>query len=480
MRFKSLLLSIPFVLMMMFVLRLATLGFPDLIDTTDARYASIAANMAIDDDWVVPYVHQERQMMSYWSKPPLSFWIQAGAIQLFGFNEWAVRLPSLLWLSLMVAFTAWIAERWIGERYGGLTAVLTGGTTLVFVLASMTMTDQPLAAVLVGALIGFGLFFETLNPWWARIGFFFLGLSLLAKGPIGLMIPCASLGLFVLLSNQWGKLWKIPWGTGLLVMLLVATPWYLLMEQRSPGFLNYFLLEENFNRLISSNLVLRHGTAHETFRGVGLLCFIVATVPWIFIFPWMVKRVGWKALLPQQVSGVARNRELFLLCWFLGPLIPFAIGKQVLPYYLLPLTSGFILWFVAVAKRLELLRPSGLVLTASVSTLIVSIGMMVMGPLFLNEKRSSKAIIEELVEDLGDAHTTITFANRIPDSAHFYMASDVSNNLRFATISLDKIRAERGPKLVVVRQKDVSDVPLVGYRERLHLRKYVLYERDPT
>lgn len=478
MKLKSLLSSIPFVLVMMFTLRLATLGFPDLIDTTDARYASIAANMAIDGNWVVPFVHQDGEMMSYWSKPPLAFWSQAGAIDIFGLNEWAVRLPGLLWLSLMVAFTAWMAERWIGKGYSGLTALLTAGTTIVFVLASLTMTDQPLAAVLVGAMIGFGLFFETLNPWWSRLGFFFLGLALLAKGPVGLMIPGASLGLFVLLGNQWGKLLKIPWGTGLILMLAVSAPWYFLMEQKAPGFLNYFLLQENFNRLISSDLVLRHGTAHTTFRGMGLIYFIVVTIPWIFIVPWLVKRTSFRALLPTSDSGLAKNRELFLLCWFVGPLIPLAVGKQVLPYYLLPLVSGFVLWFVTVSARLELLRPKALAFTAGVSALVVSIAMVVMGPLFLNEKRSMRPIIELLISEFGDKPTTITFLDRIPDSGYFYLAAPVSKNLRFTSIPLEKIRTEQGPSVVVTAKKKVADAPLVGYHPRLQSNKWVVYQRD--
>jgi 4-amino-4-deoxy-L-arabinose transferase-like glycosyltransferase len=341
------------------------------------------------------------------------------------------------------------------------------------------MTDQPLVAALTGAMIGFGLYFENGSRWWARFGFACLGLSLLAKGPVGLMIPAASFGIFILVGGYWGKFFRIPWGTGLLCMLAVAAPWYLWMEYEEPGFLHYFLMQENFNRLISSDLVLRHGTAHPTFRGVGLLCFIVVTVPWLVVIPWWIRKVGVRKVLPSALpDGADRLKELYFLCWFAAPLIPFAVGKQVLPYYLLPLTQGFILWFVMVGRRLDLLHPKGLTLTASLSTIVISVGMMIMGPLFLNERRSTKPIIEAAVESFGDQHATLVFSGRVPDSAYFYLASPMSRNLRFASQSLEKIREEQNPYWVITRHKDVKNEPLLGYHERLHLSKWVIFERD--
>jgi len=483
MKLKEILSSVGFVLALMFVMRLATLGFPALVDTTDARYASIAANMATGQNSVVPFVHQDGQVMGYWSKPPLAFWLQASSIDIFGLNEWAVRLPGLLWLSLAVALTAWLAARWIGPEMAGITAVLTASATLMFVLASVTMTDQPLVAALVGAMISFGVYFENAKANWARIGFGFLGLALLAKGPVGLMMPAASLGAYVLISNSWGKLFKIPWGNGILVMLAVAAPWYLLMEQQEPGFIKYFLMDENFNRLISGDLKLRHGSAHPTFRGVAFLCFIVVTIPWLVIPFWMASKKGARALLPvaqDKLANPKMQRELYLLLWFAAPLLPLAVGEQVLPYYLLPLTPGFILWLVMVAKRLDLLHQKTWTFTAAICSIVCSVAMLIMGPLFLDAKRSTRPIIEELVRRVGDTPVTVAFGDRVPDSGYFYQGSKVSASLRFVSLPLAMIRSESPTAWVIARTRDVKDsdnAGLPGYEKRITLKKWTLFER---
>ena len=65
-----------------------------------------------------------------------------------------------------------------------------------------------------------------------------LGLGLLAKGPLTLILAGLPIGLWALLEWRWRALWRgLPWIRGSLLMLLVAAPWYLLAELKTPGFL---------------------------------------------------------------------------------------------------------------------------------------------------------------------------------------------------------------------------------------------------
>ncbi len=75
--------------------RLATLGAYPLMDTTESRYAEIARKMLETGDWLMP---QFDYGIPFWGKPPLSTWLSAASMAVFGVNEFAARLPSLLLL----------------------------------------------------------------------------------------------------------------------------------------------------------------------------------------------------------------------------------------------------------------------------------------------------------------------------------------------------------------------------------------------
>ena len=76
--------------------RLATLGAYPLMDPTESRYAEIARKMLETGNWLMP---QFDYGVPFWGKPPLSTWLSAAAMAVFGVNEFAARLPSLLLLA---------------------------------------------------------------------------------------------------------------------------------------------------------------------------------------------------------------------------------------------------------------------------------------------------------------------------------------------------------------------------------------------
>src|SRR5689334_9298035 len=90
-------------LVLLVLVRLLTLGYYPLFDTTEARYAEIARKMVELNDWVTPWFDYG---VPFWGKPPLSFWLSALSIKLFGVNEFAPRLPHFL-SGLLVAWLVW-------------------------------------------------------------------------------------------------------------------------------------------------------------------------------------------------------------------------------------------------------------------------------------------------------------------------------------------------------------------------------------
>ncbi|MFZ0979792.1 MAG: glycosyltransferase family 39 protein, partial [Candidatus Acidiferrales bacterium] len=92
---------------------------PSLMDDVDAVQAQIARNMLASGDWVTARIDG----LIYLEKAPFIYWLIAGSYKIFGFHDWAARIPvalSAIALCLLTAaFGAWAFGRRAGF-YAGL------------------------------------------------------------------------------------------------------------------------------------------------------------------------------------------------------------------------------------------------------------------------------------------------------------------------------------------------------------------------
>jgi 4-amino-4-deoxy-L-arabinose transferase-like glycosyltransferase len=70
------------------VLAFAWLGSRGLFDPDEGRYTNVALTMLDDGDWVDPMRNEDT---GHWTKPPLTYWVIASSVAVFGSNEWAAR-----------------------------------------------------------------------------------------------------------------------------------------------------------------------------------------------------------------------------------------------------------------------------------------------------------------------------------------------------------------------------------------------------
>ncbi len=74
------------------VLYLGGIFTPGLLDDVDSIYIEVAREMLLGHDYVTPYVDGIR----FFDKPPLTYWLAAGSMHIFGVHDWAARLPLAL------------------------------------------------------------------------------------------------------------------------------------------------------------------------------------------------------------------------------------------------------------------------------------------------------------------------------------------------------------------------------------------------
>ncbi len=401
-----------------FAIRLLSLGSYPLMDTTEARYGEVARKMAELGDWITPWYDVG---VPFWGKPPLAFWLSAGGQLLLGANEFASRLPHWL-LGVLVLWLVWDWQAREDRRQAWIACVLLGCSALFFVASGAVMTDMALALALVLAMRGFWLGLHGAEGIRRREGwlmFLGLGLGLLAKGPLTLILAGLPIGLWALLEWRWRALWRgLPWIRGSLLMLLVAAPWYLLAELKTPGFLEYFLLGEHWQRFVTAGWDGdRYGNAHAYPYGSVWLFLLAAAFPWSLWLP-LLLWLGWRQR-GEVVDGVASRRRYWLF-WGLAPCLFFTFAGNVLWTYVLPGLPALALLAADLLRaplaRSAWLRRGGLACLALTPLLFA----LFLGSLLLGSRAEQKSTAALLASDAGWRERPLVFWPKRPYSAVFY------------------------------------------------------------
>ena len=181
-------------------LYLPNLGSYGLFDPWETHYGEVARNMVenanyIDPFWGSPWDTEsvKRERAGFYSKPPLTMWLMAGGLNLFGFTELGVRFffPILMILALLATYMA------IASLYDRRTAIIAitilGTCPFVVFLARQAVTDGPLVAIMTIAMMALSLALcdprhrENLSPF-LRVGTCALFL-LVAVGQLWIILP---------------------------------------------------------------------------------------------------------------------------------------------------------------------------------------------------------------------------------------------------------------------------------------------------
>nr|BFD42099.1 glycosyltransferase family 39 protein [Pseudomonas sp. FFPRI_1] len=423
-------------------LRLLSLGLYPLMDTSEARYAEMARKMLELDDWVTPMFDYG---VPFWGKPPLAFWSQALSMQLLGVNEFAARFPAWLFHLGSCLLILRFAREERDLRSGLYAAIIFSSTTLGLLGAGVVLTDPALGFALLLASYGFWRAMMHGDRRWALAGFFGLGLGLLAKGPLVVVLVGAQAGLWTLLNRQWQAFWRLPWLSGLGLMLLVAVPWYGLAELRTPGFLDYFLVGEHWKRYVVSDWAGDlYGSAHARPPGSIWLDLLLALFPWSLWLPilWLQRR-HYRAL-PRYYS--------FLALWALITPAFFTLSGNILWTYVLPALPA---WSLLLASALHARQPEpGLVAQAGAlgSSLLLPVVLVLaalQGALF-ERPNNQQPLVAAWKKLQATQPGTLYYWGRRSYSAEFYSAGQARHIEALTALP------DHGPYYLVRREKDLD------------------------
>ena len=416
------------------------LGSASLFDMDEAIYGACAREMAERGDWVVPWFNGQM----FPDKPPLMFWMMIFCTKLFGASEFALRVHSAVF-AIATALVTYHLGRLLFGAMVGFWAGLIVSTSIIFTVSARAATvDSALTFAIALAILivvraghigrpgqesALGRFAP--GGWLSFVLMYAaVGVAVLAKGPVGAIMPLGVVGLFLMIVNRsapedmpdggattWlGRLlrdpldrlaarlpqpfskaaawlyplcefvglftpqrffraaWQMRPLTGLVVLALIAAPWYVLVGLRTDGeWLYQFMAKYNLGPFVKP--ILGH---------TGPFYYHLLTV-FIGFFPWSVF-IG-----PTLVEVVRRIRQrdpcrvgfVLVSCWAAVVIGFWSVVAMKLPHHILPaypalalLTATFVYAWTAEPARFS----RHWMRNATVTLIVVGVGLIVALP----------------------------------------------------------------------------------------------------
>ena len=262
------------------------LGRLHLFDWDEINFAEGAREMLVTGN----YRDVQIGFQAFAEKPPLFMWVQAISMRLFGVGEFAARIPNAVVGVVTLVGVYLLGRRLVGRSFGLWWALAFGGSLLPNLYFRSGIID-PLFNLLIFAGIVALFAFERKRGWtFLVVAGISVGLAVLAKGPVGLLLPGFTwVGFWLVREAGMGKreagseqrdagsgrrMLLVPmvvWGV---VALIVAAPWYVAVAQEGAGtgnFISAFVARQI--ELLRTGVAGHTGPWYFHFLVLALGCF---------------------------------------------------------------------------------------------------------------------------------------------------------------------------------------------------------------
>lgn len=324
----------PLLLLLAALLFFFALGNHELQGSTEARVAGIAMAMHLDNNWVVPQLFRE----PFLEKPPLSLWLDAGAIRLFGATTWAVRLASafaglfsvMLFYAMLRTFgrpktlafcaaliLATMASYWGNVRGVGEDSLLSlGVTTALLAFYQAVRPEREGSSAWAWALFTVGMVIATLS-----------------KGVLGLAMPGIVIFVYLASTSLMDKRLRIgDWLKPAFFTLLALVPLMIWL-----GFLFQRGGLQAVAEVLWTNSVGRFSGSFVEAGHYEPIYYYIAKLPEAFL-PWNI--LVYLGLWHFRKSLVLNRYRLFFSVWLVAQFTLLTLASSKRTVYLMALTPA--------------------------------------------------------------------------------------------------------------------------------------------
>ena len=331
----------------------------------EARNSEAAREMLISGDFIVPMFNGQLRT----DKPPLHYFFMVLGYKIFGVGPLGARFFSGIFGGLTIWFTYFNVNVHKGFTMAVIVALILLSSLFFIQEFHLAVPDPYLICFVSFSLFCFYNFYTFKKRYWVVLFYVFIALGVLTKGPIALVLPGISVAVFLFFKKQFNlqTIISLRPVVGLLVILVIAGPWYYLVHQKTDGIWTQgFFLDHNISRF---------GSEKEGHGGLFIitpLFVLLGLLPFsVFSFQGFVH--GWKN----------RKKDDFeFFSWIVAVVVIlfFSVSSTKLPNYPMPCYPFIAVLIAAYFNRLykEGIRPKSTLWSLSF-LMIISLGLPIGG-----------------------------------------------------------------------------------------------------
>jgi 4-amino-4-deoxy-L-arabinose transferase-like glycosyltransferase len=356
------------VLVLAAVLFLWFLGGHDLWAPDEPFFGEGAREMVVDGQWLVTHVNGVVNS----HKPPLFFWLIAiFSLPIGAVTEFTARLPSVLAGLGTLALVMRLGRRWFGSKTAVLAGVLLATTYMFWDKARWSQIDSLLCFLIWVALSAF-------EAWRAgdadgrRAGVLFwlaAALAVLAKGPVGLLLPVGIVFVVLAVERDLGALRRFAPLVGPLVFILVAGSWAVAATLWGPA--DYSVIGALREHFVERGI---HGMHHVRPFWYYAERLPLSLLPWTALLPGALV-LAWRDRRRSPGLRLALVAAVFVVVFF-------SISTEKRDLYVLPAFPAIALMMAAMVAHVAGWRDE-IADTTGVHRRWVTVGQGVIGGLFV-------------------------------------------------------------------------------------------------
>lgn len=304
------------------------LGIYEYNTKGEPRESIVSYTMIESGNWILP--RNSVGEMAY--KPPFFHWSVAAVSKVCGeVNEFTSRVPSAVaYIALTIAIFVFYQRR-RDTRTALVTALVAFTSWELHRQGFNCRVDMVLTAFTVGSMLLLYRWYERGMrgiPLWAIL---LMSLGTLTKGPVGSLIPCLVVGIFLLCRGvHFFKAFFSLLAFCLLSFILPAIWYYAAWQQGQQEFLD-LMLEENVGRVTNT---MSYDSCVEPWP-YNFLTLIIGYLPWVVLCVILLFALNWRRMV-ESIRNTSVKRLLSVSSYDSLDLFSFLSVVVIFVFYCIP------------------------------------------------------------------------------------------------------------------------------------------------
>jgi hypothetical protein len=256
------------------------LGSPDIYILDEAKNAQCAREMLLRNDLILPTFNNQLRT----DKPPLHYFFMILSYKMFGISAFSARFFSVIMGLLTLLITYFYTKKFVNSHVAFFSVLVLATSTHFLFEFRLAVPDPYLIFFLTLGLFSAYTWIQEKHPLQLYIAAVSFGLAILSKGPIAIILPGLCLLIWIMWQKKWKQIMNKHFWFALILIVIIALPWYILVHKASNGlWTKDFFEEHNFDRFIN----IKEG--HGGFFFIPVLFLLIGLLPFMTFIGELIK-----------------------------------------------------------------------------------------------------------------------------------------------------------------------------------------------